>query len=242
MKEIFESQLFSLVIGAVLTMITSVIVGKRSYVNSLNEKIAEERISAYKNIYRTIAKLNHSLSPKEEINIPDECYIPYKNDGQNEYRLSFCFPTVFLNFDIFNDFKGELSCVLNDNRIYLDQPVLNKLFFLDQYLGEVWHIANGKDDEYLQLIGFLLSSEIDILRNAVEKNIQEFFLTGKIKMRKSNFDDPYAFAGKYITETELYAIRKDLRSGKSYGNFPLCKNCSYSDNCPLGENEQCNSQ
>ena len=99
MKEIFESQLFSLVIGAVLTMITSVVVGKRSYVDSLNEKIADERISAYKTIYKTIAKLNHSLSPKDKKDFPDECYLPYIDDGENEYYLSFCFPTIFLDFN-----------------------------------------------------------------------------------------------------------------------------------------------
>lgn len=239
MKEIFESQLFSLVLGAVLTMVTSVVIGKRSYVDSLNEKIAEERISAYKKIYKTIAKLNDSLSPKEEKDFPDECYMPYKNDGANEYTLSFCFPTVFVNFDTFHNYKGELSFVLNENRIYLNQSVLNKLFFLDQYLGEIWHITNGKNDDYLQMIGFLFGNEINKLRDSIEKDIQEFFFTGKIKMSKSNFKDPYKFAEKYIKETELYTLRKDLKNGKGYGNFPLCNNCSHIGKCPLSENEQC---
>lgn len=238
MKEIFESQLFSLVVGAVLTLVTAVIVGKRSYVDSLNEKIAEERIAAYKKIYGTVAKLTHFSSPRVTKEIPKECYIPYMHDGEGAHRLAFCFPTVFLNFASFHTYKLELSRVLNENRIYLNQPILNKVFFLDEYLAEVWHIANGKDDEYLQMLGFLLSNEISNLLGAIEKDIQEFFFTGKIKTKKSNFKEPYKFAGEHIKETELYTLRKDLRSGKVYGQFASCNSCEHFEKCPLDKERE----
>lgn len=238
MKEFFESQIFALILGASLTLITSIISDKRTYSNSLDEKIVDERISAYKRIYDIISKLNHSLSPIEEKAMPDACYLPYLNTKEGEYRLSFCFPTIFISFETFHRFKEELSYQLNENRIYLNQPVLNKLFLLDQYLGEIWHIANGKDDTYLQMIGFMFMSEIDQLRQAIEKDIQEFFLTGKIKKEKNKFNDAYGFCKAYFKKTELFNLRKDLTSGKSYGEFPLCNNCSHVGDCPLQENNK----
>ena len=39
MKEFFESQIFALILGASLTLITSIISDKRTYSNSLDEKI-----------------------------------------------------------------------------------------------------------------------------------------------------------------------------------------------------------
>ena len=236
MNELLNSQLFSVFVGFVLTITSSMIIGRKTYVDSLNEKIVDERIAAYKKIYNTIAKLNNSLSPMNAKKFPDECYIPYKYDGENEYRLSFCFPEVFLSFKNFHDFKAELAFVLNENRIYLEQPVLNTLFVLDLYLSEIWNIANGKNDDFLHMLGFLLGNDIDTLRGTIEKDIHEFFLTGKSKMKNSNFADPYKFAEKYIRKTDLYTLRENLKSGNYYGNFPLCANCLHRGKCPINRN------
>ena len=233
MDTILDSQLLFLIIGAVLTLITSVIINKHSYKDSLNEMIAIERINAYKKIYNTVSKLGHSISTISGKEFPKECYVPYLQKGEQKIKIAYCFPEMFLNFDELHKYKNEIATVLNENRIYLNQSILNKTFLIDHYFGEVWHIAHGKTEDYIQNIGFILSSDIDKMRNDVETEIQEFFLTGKNKINRSNFEDPFYYAKNHLKKTELFSIIDDLNSGNSYGTFPSCQNCSYYKNCPV---------
>lgn len=233
MKEFLSSQLFSVIIGACLTLITSVIVGKKTYSNALDEKLAEERISAYKVIYKIISQLNHSLSPKNAPSIPNECYLGYINTSENEYHLAYCFPTIFLSFTVFHEYKCKLSMTLNEKRIFLTQPVLNKLSYLDSYLSEIWHRANGKSDDYLQMMGFIFMNEIDSICRTIEDDIQDFFINGKKKMRRSDFNSTYKYEEEQRKKSELFTLYKESKNIEPFGDLPLCSNCGYNKNCPL---------
>lgn len=233
MKEFLSSQLFSVLVGACIALIASLVVSKRTYTNSLDEEIAKERISAYKRINQLVSQLNHSLSPKNSPSIPDECYLGYIQTPEVEYHMSYCFPTVFANFSKFHAFKGDYSIILNDNRIFLDQAVMNKLCFLDSYLSKIWHLANGKNDEFLNMLGFVLINEIDDMCRRIEDDIQAFFSTGKKRTQKSNLKYTYKYKFEHMKETQLYTLQLDKMNIEHFGDFPLCINCKFHKKCPL---------
>lgn len=233
MKEFFSSQLFSVIIGAALSMLTLLLVNKTTYTNALDEKLAEERISAYKIIYELVSQLNHSLSPKDPPKVPKECYLGYIKTSDNEYKMSYCFPSIFLTFREFHKYKYKLSVILNSNRIFLAQPVLNKLSFLDSYMTEIWHKANGKNDLYLQMMGFVFMNEIDSICREIEKDIQDFFINGKKKMRKSDFTSTYQYEREQRKKSELFTLYKVDNAEEKFGDLPLCMSCKYKGDCPL---------
>lgn len=233
MEELLSSQLFSVVIGACLTLIASLIISRRTYANSLDEEIAKERISAYKKVCISVSQLNHSLSPQNCPTIPNECYLGYIRTPENEYHMSYCFPAVFINFQTFHEFKANFSILLNDNRILLDQSVMNKLSFLDSYLSEIWHLANAKDDEYLHMLGFALSNEIDHMCRSIEDDIQMFFYAKKRSTQKSNFSNTYKYEYERRKKTDLFTIFTKNNNIEQFGDFPLCLNCKFYKKCPL---------
>lgn len=47
-KELLSSQLFSVVVGAILTLIVSAIMSRKNVTNSLDEEVSKERIETYK--------------------------------------------------------------------------------------------------------------------------------------------------------------------------------------------------
>lgn len=233
MSALFSSQLFSVIIGACLTLVVSLINGKQNYTNSLDEEIAKERIAAYKKICKLVSQLNHNLSPKNDLTIPKECYLGYINTPENEYRRSYCFPTVFINFQTFHEFKAKFSFLLNDNRIFLEQSVMNKLSFLDSYLSQIWHLTNGKDNNYLHMLGFALANEIDEMCRGIEDDVQVFFSIGKKRLQKSNYNHTYKYEFERRKSTELYTLFLTNENVEYFGDFPLCLNCKFHENCPL---------
>lgn len=233
MKEFLSSQLFSVIIGACLTLIASIIVGKKTYSNTLDEKIAEERISAYIAIYNMVSELNHCLGPQDPPSIPDECHLSYIRIPHKEYHIGYQFPTVFVSFSTFHQYKLKFSIILNKKRIFLSQPILNKLSYLDSYLSEIWEISNGKSDDYIQRIGFAFMNEIDNICYAIEDDIQDFFVNDKKRMRKSKFTSTYKYEKKQRNNSELFTLLQGTDNTIRFGELPLCSDCKYSKNCPL---------
>lgn len=233
MKEFLSSPLFSVIVGAVLTLITTIAINRRDISNSLDMEIAKEKINAHKKIYKTICKLNHNLAPYDSILIPYDCFLGYIKANGEEYHKSFCFPSIFTDLRSLNTYKIEIASVFNTNRIFLEQPLINKVSFLDSYLGQICNILNDKNDSYVQMVGFVLSNEIDELVDDIELELQRFFNSDKKKNHITNYNDTYAHEFKERRKTDLYNwfINGDYMSG--YGKFPLCLNCKSHNNCPL---------
>lgn len=229
---VLSSQLFSVVVGACLTLIISVIMSKKNVSSSLDQQISKERIDTYKKIYRIICQLNHHLSYATDIKAPKECFLGYIKAGTKEYHKGYCFPTVFYSYDTFNKYKVVLSNTINNNRLFLDQEITNKLSFLDSYLGEIWHLIHEKDDSYLHMIGYALSNEISELSQDIETDIQCFINKGNKKRVKNSFFNTYHYEYEKVNTTELkcWFLNNDI---VRFGDFPLCKNCQYCENCPL---------
>lgn len=231
-KELLSSQLFSVVVGAILTLIVSAIMSRKNVTNSLDEEVSKKRIETYKKVFQLVSQLNHSMSFVTDVKVPKDCFIGYIRAGEKEYHKAYCFPSVFYSFQSFNDYKTTFSIVLNDNRLFLDQNITNKLSFLDSYLGEIWHLAKGKDDAYLHMIGFVLSNELAELIQDIEDGVIKFINSENRKKIKNNFSNTYHYEYEKKKDTELngWFLTCDIHK---YVDFPLCINCNECDDCPL---------
>lgn len=235
LKEFLSSQLFSVIIGSLLTLIVSVIVGKKNVTNSLDEEIAKERIRAYNEIYKIVCQLNHSLVFATDIHIPKDCFLGYISAEEKKYRKTYCFPTMFATFESFTKYKQYYSVTFNENRLFLNQSITNKLSFLDSYLGNVWEIANGKGNSYLHMVGFTLFDEISDLRDDIETELKKFMNSSKKKRVNNNFLDTYHYEYKNKNNTKLKKWFLDDLEIEQFGDFPLCSNCKYCKKCPINQ-------
>lgn len=233
MKDFFSSQLFSVIVGAVLTLITSLFINRRTVTNSLDTEIAKEKIEAYKILYETICKLNHNLSPYEGVSIPKECFLGYIEVNGKEYAKEYCFPTVFLSIESLYSYKAEIATILNNKRIFVEQSLANKISFLDSYLGKICHLVNKQNDYFVQMVGFALSNEIDEMVRDIESGIQNFFNSDKKKTTISNFGLTYEHEYKNYKKTLLYNWFEKEKEPPFFGQFPLCLSCIYQKKCPL---------
>lgn len=140
---------------------------------------------------------------------------------------------MFLNIESLYIYKSEFSTVLNNNRIYFEQTLINKAAFLDSYLGEICHITNDKTDEYLQMMGFSLSNEIDTLVEEVETEIQNFFNSNKKKKSRVKYNQSYDYEYQKHKQTDLYNFFVKEEAPEDFGDFSLCFSCKFYGNCPL---------
>lgn len=227
--------LIPVVVGAGLTLLASLISNRRNFISSLDEELAKERIEAHKSIYKLICQLNHYIVPSHAESIPKDCFLGYISTKDNEYPKSFNFPSIFFNFHTFHNYKSEFSIILNDKRIFLNQETVNKLSFLDSYLGQIWHLANGKDDAYLHMIGFSLSNEIAEIIREIERDIQTFFNNEKYKKVKNDFSNTYKYEFNNRKQTDLYNLFFKDCNVNSFGEFALCNSCKNNKDCPLNK-------
>lgn len=233
MEDFISSQLFSVIVGAGLTLITSLFINRRTVTNSLDTEIAKEKIEAYKKLYETVCKLNHNLSPYDSVSIPKECFLGYIEVNGKEYPKDYCFPTVFLSVESLYSYKAEIATILNNKRIFVEQSLVNKISFLDSYLGEICHLVNKQNDYFVQMMGFALSNEIDEMVRDIEGGIQDFFNSDKKKITISNFGSTYEHEYKHYTKTLLYNWFVKETETHCFGEFPLCLSCTYQKKCPL---------
>ena len=227
--------LIPVAVGAGLTLITSLILNKRNLIGSLDEELAKERIEAHKSIYKLVSELNHYMSPSHAGSIPKKCFLGYISTKDNEYHSLFNFPSVFFNFHTFHNYKSEFSIVLNDKRIFLKQETVNKVTFLDSYLSEIWHLAHGKDDAYLHMIGFSLSNEIAEMIRGIESDIQAFFNNQKCRKVNNDFRDTYKYEFNNRKQTDLYNLFLKDYNVNCFGEFALCYSCDNNKDCPLNK-------
>lgn len=233
MKEIFSSEIFAVIIGAVLTMLASLIVNQRKVNNELDAEIAKEKIKAYKDIYAIICRLNDGLSPYGNIKIPKDCRYGYTQINNHKIKREFCFPAIFLTFSSIQRYKAKYSSLLNSKRIFISQTLVNKLVFLDSYLSEICHIAHGKNDKYLNMLGFVLYDEIDEMRENIEKDIQAFFNSNKKKKISHAFNKSQEHEINSYKDTILYKLFSKNKKIEKFGDFTDCSTCEYIEKCPL---------
>lgn len=69
-KELLSSQLFSVVVGAILTLVVSAIMSRKNVTNSLDEEVSKERIETYKKVFQLVSQLNHSMSFVTDVKVP----------------------------------------------------------------------------------------------------------------------------------------------------------------------------
>lgn len=232
MSNFLSSQLFSVIIGACLTMLASLVINKSVVSDSLDEEIAKEKIKAYKDIYDVICQLNHTLSLYDNENLPKDCVWGDSIVNEKKLKRNFCFPDPFINFYSMQEFKLEFSELLNKRRIFFNQTLVNKLVFLDSYLSEICHITYNKNDRYLQVMGFILFNEIDKLRSDIEAEIQDFFNSNKRKKTTNIFRNAYEYEHYSFKHTELYMLfikNKELM----FGQFEQCEACQHVKKCPF---------
>lgn len=229
-KSIIPSNLFALLIGSILTLITTLLINKSNVKNSLDEKISDEKVKAYKAIYQLICKLNAYVSPAADVIIPEDCFIGYNNNG---YHKEYSFPNIFIEFSVYNEYKLLFSRLLNENRLYLSQSILNKLSFLDGYLSQIWHISYNKDPGFLHKIGFTLSNEIEELHLDIENDIRHFFNSKKTHKSENKLSLAYKFEIEKYKKTDLYNYYIKDSNFNKLGYFKLCSNCSHFSKCPL---------
>ena len=83
-KELLSSQLFSVVVGAILTLIVSAIMSRKNVTNSLDEEVSKERIETYKKVFQLVSQLNHNMSFVTDVKVPKDCFIGYIRAGEKE--------------------------------------------------------------------------------------------------------------------------------------------------------------
>lgn len=232
MNEFLSSNIFALILGAVLTLVTTLLVNRNQNLSELDKELAHNRIESYKKIFWITNQLNNNLSPFNEIRYPTNCRFSYLKTGNKELRKSYCFPSVFVDYATFLTYKKQFAEVLNDNRIFLAQSVLNKMFFLDSYLGEIAHISNKKSQDYLQMMGVVLNNELSDMINDIELEIQRYLNAPKMRAIKNRFSETYLDASSKINSTDLYKLFIKNKNGK-FGSFYVCKECEYFEKCDL---------
>lgn len=229
----FTSEIFAVIIGAVLTMITSIVVNQKKVTNELDAEIAKEKIEAYKNIYSTVCRLNDGLSPYGDITIPKDCCYGYTQINDCKIKRAFCFPSIFFTFRNIQMYKAEFSELLNLKRIFITQNLVNKLVFVDSYLSEICHMAYSRDDNYLHMLGFILYDEIDEMRESIEQDIQKFFNSSKKQKLGHRFNKSKKFEFHNYKETVLYKTFIKNKEIEKFGDFPSCFTCEFKGKCPL---------
>lgn len=233
MKEMFTSEIFAVIIGAVLTMITSLVINQKKVINELDAEIAKEKIEAYKNIYSIVCRLNDGLSPYGEITIPKNCSYGCTQIDDHKIRREFCFPAIFLTFRNLQMYKAKFSALLNSKRIFINQQLVDKLVFMDSYLGEICHMTHDKDDKYLHMIGFVLFDEIDEMRESIEQDIQNFFNSSKKQKLSHMFNKSQKYEVDNYKKTILYKTFSKSKKIEKFGDFSFCSTCEFMEKCPL---------
>ena len=124
LKYVFESNLFSLFLGSLLTFIFAFLLNKMNNNDIYNQNLIKKRIETYESLAKSMRKLNQYLDFKNTF--PKKCKLK-GIDGKP--RLAFSIPIIFFNEHDFLQFMNEFMENFSKNRMWIDNDIAEELEF-----------------------------------------------------------------------------------------------------------------
>ncbi|MDR0930173.1 MAG: YdcF family protein [Clostridiales bacterium] len=235
LANLFNNNTLNILLGALLTFISSLILNKGKSNNDISAKMAEKRMEAYIEIINVLNSMHIFYEFKGNRKI--KCNI--SKSGKRKYkngRIALSFPEIFLSKEEFFKFKGEIADVQNKNSIWIDEKVYKKIGFIDDYFSQCWHIVQGKSEEEIKIIGIILATEINEMYTDIEYLIKKFLITGNIKNHRFLHFLHIKRELFYKHDYENTILYKEFIRNKGetpLGKMQICNDCESNKNCPL---------
>ncbi|UBM61304.1 hypothetical protein LA303_07690 [Candidatus Sulfidibacterium hydrothermale] len=184
--------IIGIIIGALLTFITSWFLKKRETKLKISSQLIKKRINAHEKIL-TLAKTMRATLSIDKINT-ENVYITY--------------PIIFQTKESFQNWRSSFFLTTNEYSHWLGLKVTRELYFIQDYIVNLdKRLEKVPSENYLQ-IGIILRNDFLSMASNVEKEVISYFESGwkNLKIEKNNkwHKFPKKVSLKRLEETNLY--------------------------------------
>lgn len=214
--------LIGLIIGSILTFLFSSNLKSKETKLKISEKLIDKRIDAHEHVLK-LAKLMRSSHTENQFN-SEKGLITY--------------PLVFLSEDNYRDWRVKYFSVTNEYSHWLSTPVLNELFYIQDYLVNLDETLENVHKENFKPIGIILKIDFIEMATNLERQVVKYFEKGwenlSIKkkgnyklpkkdtlkrLKNSNFTKRYLEISKYFYEKNSSSPRTDIKPITTLSNI-----------------------
>ncbi|PNW24942.1 hypothetical protein [Formosa algae] len=206
--------LIGLIIGSILTFLFSSNLKSKETKLKISEKLIDKRIDAHEQVLK-LAKLMRSSHTENQFNSEKELIT---------------YPLIFLTEDNYRDWRANYFLVTNEYSHWLSIPVLNELFYIQDYIVNLDKTLENVHEENFKPIGIILKMDFIEMSTNLEKQVIKYFEKGwsnlSIKkkgnyklpkqeslkrLKESNFTKRYLEISKYFYEKNSSSPRTDIK-------------------------------
>lgn len=190
--------LIGVLIGTLLTFITSWFLKSREIKLKISSQLIEKRIEAHEKIL-SLAKSMRATISTNKVNVENE-YITY--------------PLIFSNKESYLNWRSDFFLIANESSHWLGKEVTNELFFIQDYVTNLDKRLEKAPDKNYQAIGIILRDDFIKMATNIEKSVISFFDTGwrslKINDKKGINKYPRKTSLKRLKEQSLFRRHLEL--------------------------------
>lgn len=206
--------LIGLIIGSILTFFFTSNIKNKETKLKISEKLIDKRIDAHEQVLK-LAKLMRSSHTENQFNSEKELIT---------------YPLIFLTQDNYRDWRANYFLITNEYSHWLTIPVLNELFYIQDYIINLDKTLENVHEENFKAIGIILKMDFIEMSTSLEKQVVKYFEKGWInlsikkkgnyklpkneslkRLKESNFTKRYLEISKYFFEKNTSSPRTDIK-------------------------------